>query len=99
MVARRTRSIEDLERIGKGAMRASSKLPSEERPTKYTASGFQAAREAAGMTQAEVAEASGYSVGLIAAIESGALYHTLTISRAAGVIPGCDLRLIRDEGA
>jgi hypothetical protein len=44
---RRKRTIQDLERYD--PMRASSKLPSEQRPIKYTASGFQQAREAAYM--------------------------------------------------
>jgi Helix-turn-helix len=91
-----TRYRRDIERFG--PWRASSKLPSEERPTRYTASGFQAARELAGMTQAEVAEISGYPVGVIAGIERGGTYHTLTVSRAASAIPGHDLSQIRDEG-
>ena len=78
-------------------MLASSKLPSEERPTKYTASGFRAAREAAAMTVDEVAALCGYSRGVILGIENGDTYHTLTISRAASVIPNHNLSLIRDE--
>jgi DNA-binding XRE family transcriptional regulator len=78
-------------------MLASSKLPSEERPTKYTASGFRAAREAAAMTVDEVAALCGYSRGVILGIENGGTYHTLTISRAASVIPNHNLSLIRDE--
>jgi DNA-binding XRE family transcriptional regulator len=85
----------DLERYG--PMLASSKLPSEERPTKYTASGFRAAREAAAMTVDEVAALCGYSRGVILGIENGGTYHTLTISRAASMIPNHNLSLIRDE--
>jgi len=90
---RRRRNIEEF-----GPWRASSKLPSEERPTKYTASGFRAAREAAAMTVDEVAALCGYSRGVIVGIENGGTYHTLTISRAASVILNHNLSLIRDEG-
>jgi transcriptional regulator with XRE-family HTH domain len=79
-------------------MRASSKLPSEERPTKYVASGLQAAREAASMTIQEVADACGYDPGTIASMERGAPYHTVSISRVSSVIEGHDLSQIRDEG-
>jgi len=82
-----------------GPMRASSKLPSERRPIKYTASGFQQAREAAGLSQAQVAEIAGYSVGVIAQIENGQRLHSLTISRASSAIPGHNLAEIRDEGS
>jgi DNA-binding XRE family transcriptional regulator len=79
-------------------MRASSRLPTEQRPIKYTASGFQQAREDAGLTRGEVAEISGYSVGVIAQIEAGYPFHTLTVSRASSAIPNHDLAEIRDEG-
>jgi|SRR5215208_359956 len=100
MVARRNRSIEDLERIGKGAMRASSKLPSEQRPMRITASGLQQARLNASMSVQELAVASNCSPGLIAQIEAGARVHLLSISRASSGLPAPhnDLRQIRDEG-
>jgi hypothetical protein len=80
-------------------MRASRKVPAEERPTKITASGLQAAREAAGLTREELAELSNSSVGVIAGIENGGRYHLLTISRASSGLPPPhnDLRFIRDE--
>jgi len=87
---------QDLESYG--PMLASSKLPTEERPTRYTASGLRAAREAAQMTQQEVGDLCGYGAGVVAAMENGAAYHTTSISRVASVIPGHDLSLIRDEG-
>ena len=93
---RRKRTLQDLER--QGPMRASSKLPTEERPTKYVSVGLQAAREVAGMTVEEVASACGYNPGVIAQMERGIPFHTGSISRAASVIPNHDLRLIRAEG-
>lgn len=78
-------------------MGASSKLPTELRPTRYTAPGLQAVREAAGMTVEQVAEACGYGPSVIRAMEAGHLFHTVSISRVASVIPGHDLSLIRDE--
>lgn len=78
-------------------MRASSKLPTAMRPTHYTAPGLRAAREAAGMTIEEVAELSGYGVGVIASLEAGHPHHTVSISRVASVIPGHNLAEIRDE--
>ena len=50
------------------------------------------------MTVDEVAALCGYSRGVILGIENGGTYHTLTISRAASVIPNHNLSLIRDEG-
>jgi len=50
------------------------------------------------MTQAEVAEVAGYDVGVIAAMERGQPFHTLSISRASSAIPGHNLAQIRDEG-
>jgi ribosome-binding protein aMBF1 (putative translation factor) len=92
-----TRRRRDIEKYG--PWRASSKLPSEERPTRYRAVGLQAAREAAGMTVEEVAQACGYPAAVIRSMESGtAEYHTLSISRASSVIPNHNLSEIRDEG-
>ena len=96
MVTWSKRSLADLQKHG--PMRATQKVPAQERPTYYRAVGLQAAREAAGMTQAEVADLCGYSVGVIASMEAGTAYHTASISRAASVIPGHNLSLIRDEG-
>jgi len=90
------RSSAQLERYG--PMMASSKLPTEERPTFYTAPGLQAAREAAGMTVEQVAALCGYSAGVVSLMEAGTAYHSVTVSRVSSVIPGHDLSLIRDEG-
>ena len=96
MVARRfPNGIRDSVRAG---MRASSKLPTEQRPIRYQAPGLAAAREAANMSVEEVAELCGYSPGVITAMESGVAFHTVSISRVASVIPNHDLSLIRDEG-
>jgi len=89
----------DLELMKLSPWKNSLQLPSEQRSARYRATGLQAAREAANMTQAEVAQACGYPVGVIASLERGTPHHTLTISRASSVIPNNDLRLIRDEGA
>lgn len=90
------RSTEVLE--SHGPMMASSKLPTEERPTYYTAPGLQAAREAAGMAVEEVADLCGYSPEVVSSMEAGKPYHSVTISRVSSAIPGHDLSLIRDEG-
>jgi hypothetical protein len=50
------------------------------------------------MTIQEVATACGYPASVIASMEAGPAYHSMSISRAASVIPNHDLRLIRDEG-
>src|SRR4051794_10713204 len=84
------------ERSG-SSMRASSKLPAQDRPTYYRAPGLQAAREAAGMSIAEVAQACGYGASIVAAMEAGEKFHSMSISRVASVIPGHDLSQIRDE--
>jgi Helix-turn-helix domain len=62
VATRRQRTLADLEKHG--PMRTTRKVPAQERPTYYRAVGLQAAREAAGMTQAEVADLCGYSVGV-----------------------------------
>jgi hypothetical protein len=90
------RSSAQLERHG--PMMASSKLPTQERPTFYTAPGLKAAREAASMTVEEVSALCGYSAGVVASMEAGTAYHSVTISRVSSVIPGHDLSLIREEG-
>jgi hypothetical protein len=96
MVARRTCSnFRDSVRQG---MRASERKPTGERPQRYTASGLQAAREAANMSIEEVASLCGYSPAVITAMESGVPFHTVSISRVSSVIPNHDLSLIRDEG-
>ena len=79
-------------------MAASSKLPMSERPTRLRAPGLRAAREAAGMTVEDVARLCGYGADTIRRMEAGDSYHIGEISRAASVIPGHDLRLIRGEG-
>ena len=79
-------------------MAASSRLPTGERPIRYRAVGLRAAREAAGMTVEEVARLCGYGPDMIRRMEDGHPYHTTEVSRAASVIPGHDLRLIRGEG-
>lgn len=84
------------ERIGP-AMRASSKLPAQERPTYYRAVGLRQAREAANMTIEQVAALSGYGPEIVRSMENGTAYHTVSISRVSSVIPGHDLSLIRDE--
>jgi hypothetical protein len=93
------RTLQDLERYGRGSMRASSKLPSEERPMRITASGFQQARINAGMSIEELAVASNCNPGLIARIEGGGRVHMLSISWASSGLPAPhnDLRQIRDE--
>jgi DNA-binding XRE family transcriptional regulator len=78
-------------------MKASSKLPTEQRPTRYVAVGLQAAREAASMTQAEVADIAGYNVGVVQQMERGQPFHTVRISRVSSAIPGHDLSQIRQE--
>ena len=92
----RRRSIRDLERYG--PMRASSKLPMQERPTQCSAPGLRAARLAAGMSLEEVGTACGYGAGLVHAAEEGAVLHLGVISRISSTIPGHDLRTIRQEG-
>jgi transcriptional regulator with XRE-family HTH domain len=79
-------------------MRASRKVPAQERPTFYLATGLQQARLDAGMSIKEVAAASGYNVGTIRSMESGTAYHSMSISRASSVIEGHDLSEIRDGG-
>src|SRR5918994_1261206 len=92
----RRRTLGQLERVTGSSMRASSKLPMDERPTRMTASGPQAARGAAGMTVEQLAEASNCSAGLIRSAEAGALLHVGLISRASCGLPPPfnDLRLI-----
>jgi ribosome-binding protein aMBF1 (putative translation factor) len=93
------RSSREVERSFAGPIRASSKLPTEERPTHYAVKGgaLKAARLAAGMSVEQVAARSGYSVGVVESMEASATYHTVSISRVASVIPGHDLSKIRKE--
>jgi transcriptional regulator with XRE-family HTH domain len=63
----------------------------------YEAPGLEAARVAAGLTIAELAQRTGYPVSVIQALEAGGSAHTNTISRLAANIGPHDLRLIRKE--
>jgi ribosome-binding protein aMBF1 (putative translation factor) len=91
------RTLQQLERFA--GMRASSKLPSEQRPMRITASGLRPARLAAGMSVAELAAASNCDPGLIAMIEAGRRGHMLSISWASSGLPAPfnNLAEIRDE--
>lgn len=79
-------------------MRNSSKLPTQDRSTYYPAPGLQATREAAGLTQEQLAERAGYALAVVSALENGGTAHTVTISRLAAACGVHDLRVVRGEG-
>ncbi len=70
----------------------------EERGGRCRAPGLRQAREAAGVTQAELAEKTGYSTSLLNALEGGGgkTVHRMVVSRIAAVL-GVDPALLRGE--
>lgn len=60
------------------------------------APGLRRAREAAGMTQAQLAEKVGYTAGVVAEIEEGRIVHRIVVSRLAATL-GADPARLRGE--
>jgi ribosome-binding protein aMBF1 (putative translation factor) len=79
-------------------LRASRKLPAEQRPAKYSPSGLAEAREAAGVSIEELAQRTGYDASVIRSMEAGEPFHTVSISRVSAALGDHDLRQVRGEG-
>ncbi len=56
------------------------------RGARSAAPGLRKAREAAGLSQQELAEKTGYSVQIIAALEAGAVVRMTEVSRVASAL-------------
>ncbi len=68
-----------------------------QRGARSAAPGLRQAREAAGVTQAELAAKTGWSVQALAALEGGAVVSMTEVSRVAAAL-GVDPAALRQQG-